>query len=306
MIIEVEGLAKQYGDLTAVDGIDFTVEDGSLFAFLGPNGAGKSTTINIICTLLAKTAGKVSVAGYEVGREDHKVRQEIGLVFQESILDELLTVKENIESRARFYGLSGPSLKKRLGMIAEVMGIGEILRRPYGHLSGGQRRRVDIARALVNTPKILFLDEPTTGLDPQTRIKVWDTVRYLQKEQHITVFLTTHYMEEAAAADDVAIIDKGRIVARGTPNELKDRYASDILRLYTGDLTSMQQTLRQMGITGEARSDAVFIQVKDSMKALEILKMVESKIEGFEVVKGSMDDVFIQITGKAIREGVDG
>jgi multidrug/hemolysin transport system ATP-binding protein len=304
MIIEVEELTKTYDGLTAVDGINFAVEAGSLFAFLGPNGAGKSTTINILCTLLAKDAGKVMVAGYEVGREDHQVRREIGVVFQESILDSRLTARENLETRARLYGIRGERLTARLSEVAEIMGIGEFVHQPYGQLSGGQRRRVDIARALMNTPRILFLDEPTTGLDPQTRAKVWETVRQLRKEQKITVFLTTHYMEEAAGADDVVIIDHGTIVARGTPNELKDEYASDTLRVYAEDLPRLRHKLEEMGVTANLGTDMLVIPVKNSFQALSILKNIEDAMTGFEVVKGSMDDVFIKITGRAIREGV--
>jgi multidrug/hemolysin transport system ATP-binding protein len=304
-MIKVEGLVKQYSDFTAVDHLDLVVDEGKLFAFLGPNGAGKSTTINIICTLLEKTAGRIEVAGYEVGRQSHLVRKEIGLVFQESILDSLLTVRENLETRAKFYGMRGPSLKNRIQVVAEIMGIGEILNRPYGLLSGGQRRRVDIARAMMNKPRILFLDEPTTGLDPQTRIKVWETVRRLQHEEKLTVFLTTHYMEEAAGADDVAIIDHGSIVVRGTPNELKDRYASDTIRIYTDDPPGLWRTLTGMGILNELRQDSVHVSVKESLEALPILQRLSGKFTGFEVIKGSMDDVFIHITGKTIREGGD-
>ncbi|HEX2954153.1 MAG TPA: ATP-binding cassette domain-containing protein [Bacillota bacterium] len=304
MIIEVEELIKTYDGLTAVDGINFSVDEGKIFAFLGPNGAGKSTTINILCTLLAKDAGKVMVAGYEVGKADHQVRREIGVVFQESILDSRLTAQENLETRARLYGITGERLTARLSEVVDIMGIAEFIHQPYGRLSGGQRRRVDIARALMNTPRILFLDEPTTGLDPQTRAKVWETVRQLRKEQKITVFLTTHYMEEAADADDVVIIDHGTIVARGTPNELKDEYASDTLRVYAEDLPRLRHKLEEMGVTANLGTDMLVIPVKNSFQALSILKNIEDAMTGFEVVKGSMDDVFIKITGRAIREGV--
>jgi multidrug/hemolysin transport system ATP-binding protein len=220
-IIIVENLKKSYGNVKAVNGIDFFVNEGELFAFLGPNGAGKTTTIDIICTLLAPDAGKVSVNGYKLGKNDDKIRQCIGVVFQDSILDNLLTVKENLFTRGSFYGMPQRQLAEAVKKAAEAADILSFINRPYGKLSGGQRRRADIARALVNTPKVLFLDEPTTGLDPQTRKSVWDTIRSLQKDTGMTVFLTTHYMEEAAGADYVAIIDNGLISAKGTPGELR-------------------------------------------------------------------------------------
>ena len=232
-IIEVSGLKKSYGQVQAVKGIDFYVESGKIFAFLGPNGAGKSTTIDIICTFLKSDAGTVVVDGHRLGKDDNAIRQSIGAVFQDGLLDPLLTVSENLSIRAGFYGLWGKQLDKTIREIAERMGIQEILKRPYAKLSGGQRRRCDIARALVNTPKILFLDEPTTGLDPQTRKSVWETITKLQRDTGMTIFLTTHYMEEAAEADYVIVIDNGSIVAKGTPSDLKERFTSDKLMLTT-------------------------------------------------------------------------
>jgi multidrug/hemolysin transport system ATP-binding protein len=245
-IIEVSGLHKSYGNVHAVKGIDFYVESGKIFALLGPNGAGKSTTIDIICTFLKPDKGSVTVDGNVLGKDDNAIRMIIGAVFQDNLLDDLLTVEENLRVRGSFYGIKGERLKESLRKAAEVTGVGDLLRRPYGKLSGGQRRRCDIARALINTPKILFLDEPTTGLDPQTRKNVWETVSNLQKSTGMTVFFTTHYMEEASDADYVIIIDNGIIAAKGTPADLKEKYSSDKLSLVCTDIDRVIAGLSEM------------------------------------------------------------
>jgi multidrug/hemolysin transport system ATP-binding protein len=304
-VIEIKELTKKYGEFVAVDKISFEVEESSLFAFLGPNGAGKSTTINIICTLLEKTGGEVWVGGHKLSQDNDSIRNQIGVVFQDSLLDDLLTVKENIQVRAGFYGIHQEDFKKRFDEIAGVLGIAEYADRKYGKLSGGQRRRADIARALINIPKILILDEPTTGLDPQTRLQVWETVRHLQKEKNMTVFLTTHYMEEAAMADDVAIIDHGKIVASGTPTELRAKYSNDHLRIVPKEGSELVAYLHQENINHKHGAGYIEVPVQNSMKALELLKNVEPMVQNFEVIGGSMDDVFINITGREIREGGD-
>jgi multidrug/hemolysin transport system ATP-binding protein len=303
--IQVENLVKKYGDVLAVDGISFDVDEGTLFAFLGPNGAGKSSTINAICTTAEITDGKITVAGYNAATQSAQVRGCIGTVFQESVLDDLLTVRENIETRASLYGLPATEIKKRIAEVAEAVSITEILGRRYGQLSGGQRRRADMARGLVHRPKILFLDEPTTGLDPQTRLRVWDTVTSLQKSTGMTVFMTTHYMEEAAGADKVAIIDKGRIAAQGTPEELRSNYSSDYLKLQPKDDKSLKQALDSKGVRYEVDRELVVIRQSSSMDALALLKAIEQYVMAFEVVRGNMDDVFMAVTGHAIREGGD-
>ena len=302
-VIEISGLTKKYGDFVAVDNISFDVEESSLFAFLGPNGAGKSTTINTICTLLEKTSGEVRVDGHLIGHEDDNIRNQIGVVFQDSLLDDLLSVKENIQVRAGFYGIHQEEFKKRFDEIAGVLGIAEYADKKYGKLSGGQRRRADIARALIHVPKILILDEPTTGLDPQTRLQVWETVRQLQKEKKMTVFLTTHYMEEAAMADDVAIIDHGKIVASGTPTDLRSKYSNDHLRLIPKNDGALIEFLKDGNIPYKRKVGYIEVPVESSMKALEILKKAEDLVRNFEVIGGTMDDVFINITGREIREG---
>ncbi|NLA57573.1 MAG: ABC transporter ATP-binding protein [Firmicutes bacterium] len=301
-IIEVEGLKKSYGSIEAVKGIDFFVEEGTLFAFLGPNGAGKSTTIDILSTLLKPDAGKVTVGGYLLGRDDAKIRSEIGLVFQDSLLDKLLTVKENLEVRGRFYGLKGKELEAKITYAAECAGVADFLDQPYGKLSGGQRRRADIARALLNTPKILFLDEPTTGLDPQTRQRVWETIRQIQGDTGMTVFLTTHYMEEAAKADYVVVIDHGKIAAKGTPSDLKEQYTADCLIIHGWDRSELEEIVKEMGYPYEAYADTLTIELETTLAALPILEQCKDRIRGFEVIQGTMDDAFIKITGRELRE----
>ena len=301
-IIIVENLSKSYGSVKAVRGIDFFVNEGELFAFLGPNGAGKTTTIDVICTLLTPDGGNVTVNGYELGKNDDMIRRCIGVVFQDSILDNLLTVKENLFTRGSFYGLSQKQLAEAVKKAAEAADVLSFINRPYGKLSGGQRRRADIARALVNTPKVLFLDEPTTGLDPQTRKSVWDTIRSLQRDTGMTVFLTTHYMEEAAGADYVAIIDNGLISAKGTSGELREKYSTDTLRLLPKDTTGLDEFLKGQGIGYSISGGTYLIPVGSTMEALPLVNRVESLIMGFEVISGSMDDAFVNITGKEMRE----
>lgn len=301
-MIEVTGLRKSYGKVQAVKGLDFTVERGKLFAFLGPNGAGKSTTIDMICTFLRPDAGRVVVDGHVLGEADDAIRACIGVVFQDGVLDALLSVRENLRARAAFYGIKGAALTKAIDFAAQATDLVPLLDRPYGKLSGGQRRRADIARALVNAPKILFLDEPTTGLDPQTRQSVWQTIRRIQRQTDMTVFLTTHYMEEAAEADRVIVIDDGRIVARGTPAELKERYTDDLLLLTPRSPQALAEALAGAGVAHERRGGQIVIRLRRTMDALPILKRYEAMLLGFEVHSGTMDDAFIGITGKEIRE----
>ncbi|WP_346928143.1 ABC transporter ATP-binding protein [Clostridium sp.] len=301
-MIEIQNLKKSYGDVKAVDGIDFYVETGKLFAFLGPNGAGKSTTIDIICTFLKPDEGEVSINGLSLGKDDDKIRSIIGAVFQDGLLDDLLTVKENLKIRGSFYGLKGDELSKAVNKAIEITGVDDFAKRPYGKLSGGQRRRADIARALINTPKILFLDEPTTGLDPQTRKNVWETILKLQKEKDMTIFLTTHYMEEAAAADYVIVIDDGKISAKGTPSELREKYSSDTLMLSYKNEAAVFNILKSTSLDFKKVGDQFFIKIPSTMAALPIIEQCKNYIISFEVHNGTMDDAFIGITGKEIRE----
>ena len=297
-IIEVRQLQKSYKDVKAVNGIDFYVEEGELFAFLGLNGAGKSTTIDMLCTFLKPDRGSIKINNYEVGKDDEKIKSLVGVVFQESVLDELLTVKENLITRSKLYNMSKDEFNKNLEEIADITGIREIINRQYRKLSGGQRRRVDIARALINKPKILFLDEPTTGLDPKTRKNVWDMIRTLQKDNNMTVFLTTHYMEEASKADYIVVMDKGVIAAMGTTDELKEKYAKDKMIIYFDDEKSdfIENYLKENNYEFFIQNNNITIEINTTLDSIKIIDDCRIYINSFEVIKGSMDDVFLNIT----------
>lgn len=303
-VITVSSLAKSFGKVQAVKGIDFSVEEGVLFAFLGPNGAGKSTTIDILCTLTRYDSGKVTIAGYDLDKDAEQIRNSIGVVFQDNLMDKNLTARENLMIRAGFYHKTKAARKTAVENAAQYAEITEFMDRKYGSLSGGQRRRVDIARALLNTPRILFLDEPTTGLDPQTRKHIWQTVERLQKENKMTIFLTTHYMEEAAKADYIVIIDDGRIVAQGTPYEMKEKYSYEHIRLKAkkGQEKSLQKYLDERKVQWEVKTDYMDVRIGSTLEALPLLHPVRDQIESFEVLYGTMDDVFLNITGKELRE----
>mgnify|MGYP004465515773 FL=1 len=297
-IIEVRQLQKSYKDVKAVNGIDFYVEEGELFAFLGLNGAGKSTTIDMLCTFLKLDRGSIKINNYEVGKDDEKIKSLVGVVFQESVLDELLTVKENLITRSKLYNMSKDEFNKNLEEIADITGIREIINRQYRKLSGGQRRRVDIARALINKPNILFLDEPTTGLDPKTRKNVWDMIRTLQKDNNMTVFLTTHYMEEASKADYIVVMDKGVIAAKGTTDELKEKYAKDKMIIYFDDEKSdfIENYLKENNYEFFIQNNNITIEINTTLDSIKIIDDCRIYINSFEVIKGSMDDVFLNIT----------
>jgi len=301
-IIEVDKLSKSYGPVKAVQDISFYVEKGDLFAFLGPNGAGKSTTIDIITTVLMPDKGTVIVDDLVLGKEDDKIRSSIGVVYQDNLLDRLLTVEENLFFRAGFYGFNKDRIRESVKNAILTTGIQDYAKQRYGKISGGQRRRADITRALINTPQILFLDEPTTGLDPQTRKNLWEVIRKLQRDREMTIFLTTHYMEEAAEADYVVVIDEGKIAARGTPFELKEKYTSDLLKLSFKDEIKGLSDLADWGITYTKAGDQFIIRLPHTTDALPILDRCRENLNGFEVLNGTMDDAFIGITGKEIRE----
>lgn len=299
--IEIKDLVKKFGDFTAVDGASFTVKRGELFAFLGVNGAGKSTTINIICGTLPRNGGSVTVDGMDIDKDLQKIKSKLGVVFQGSVLDRVLTVKENIKSRAALYGIFGAEFEKRYNELNELLGLKELEGRAVGKLSGGQRRRADIARALVHNPSILILDEPTTGLDPQTRKTVWHVIADLRKRNDMTVLLTTHYMEEATDADDVVIIDCGKVVASGTPVELKNKYTGDFITFYTDeiDLTKIQEL---GGGKAEKVSGGYRIEIENTAKATELIRKHPELFIDYEISKGKMDDVFLNATGKHIGD----
>ena len=270
-----------------------------MFAFLGVNGAGKSTTINIICGQLSKDSGTVSIDGADIDTELDRVKRTLGVVFQGSVLDKELSVSDNLESRAALYGIHGAAFRRRLAELAGLLEFGDLLSRPIGKLSGGQRRRIDIARALLHEPKILILDEPTTGLDPQTRTTLWRVIGTLRRERGMTVFLTTHYMEEAADADYVVILDRGRIAAHGTPLELKNTYTGDFITVYGIG----EDEVKQLGAPYEQLRDAWRVTVPDTAAATEMIIKHPGLFRDFEITKGKMDDVFLAVTGKKLTGG---
>ena len=297
--ISVRGLRKSYGDFEAVKGISFEVPEGSFFAFLGPNGAGKSTTISIVCSLLGYDSGEVEVFGKPV--TDPSVKRDIGVVFQDPMMDGRLTVRENLTVRGGMYGLSGDVLEGSVARALEVSDSVEFADRPYGKLSGGQRRRADIARALVHSPRLLLLDEPTSGLDPQTRRRIWDTVNRLNREEGLTILLTTHYMEEAAGADDIVIINHGGIAAHGTPAMLRERYCSDRMTVVPKDMDAVASVLSDTGIGFSVRADTVEIPLASTVDAAPVVAMLDGMIDSLEVRNGTLDDAFIRITGEEME-----
>ena len=295
-IIEIKNLNKSFKDVKAVQDLSFRVKEGELFAFLGLNGAGKSTTISIICGQLKKDSGSVTVNGFDLDKNIEGIKSELGVVFQNSVLDKPLSVKSNLENRAALYGITGADFEKRLSELSRMLDFGELLNRPVGKLSGGQRRRVDIARALLHHPKILILDEPTTGLDPQTRHTLWEVVSNLRKNTGMTVFLTTHYMEEAADADYIVILDSGKISAEGTPLDLKNTYSGDYITLYETD----ENRVKSLGFKYETLKDGFRISVPNTAAATELIIKNPNLFKDYEITKGKMDDVFLAVTGKTL------
>lgn len=292
--VEIKNLKKYYKDVKAVDGISFSVEEGEFFAFLGVNGAGKSTTISVICGKTPADGGEVKIAGFDPAKSSREIGKRLGVVFQNSVLDPSLSVYDNLKYRAALYGIGGEAFKKRLEELTTLFDLAPVLKRAVGKLSGGQRRRCDIARALVHEPDILILDEPTTGLDPQTRKNVYETVHALRREKKMTVFLTTHYMEEAADADRVVIIDGGKILANATPLELKEEYTGDFITLYRAD----ELRLKELGLPFEKVGDSYRIEVADTKSATQLILKHPDLFVDYEIVKGKMDDVFLAVTGK--------
>lgn len=298
-IIRIDGLEKRFGEVHAVNNLSFRVKRGELFAFLGVNGAGKSTTISIMCGLLEKDDGKVEICGKNVGTDMREIAKKLGVVFQNSALDARLSVKDNLVSRAALYGIYGAEAKKRIDELAEKLCFTDIMTRTVGKLSGGQRRRIDVARALLHKPEVLILDEPTTGLDPQTRKTLWEVIRDLRLHDGMTVFLTTHYMEESTDADYVIILDSGKIAAEGTPLELKNRYTGDFVTVYNAD----EQTIKNLGFPYEKIRDAFRISVKNTAEARDLIIKHPAVFSDFEITKGKMDDVFLAVTGKKLAGG---
>ena len=298
-IIKIDHLSKSYGEVKAVQDLSFRVKEGELFAFLGVNGAGKSTTINIMCGQLSKDSGSVEIDGADLAHDLNRIKSILGVVFQSSVLDSALSVYDNLHSRAALYGITGMTFKERLSELTKLLGLEDILKRTVGKLSGGQRRKIDIARALINRPRILILDEPTTGLDPQTRKTLWTVISDLRKNENLTVFLTTHYMEEAAEADYVVILDNGKIAAEGTPLKLKNTYTGDFITLYGIE----EDAVKTLGVKYEKLRDAYRLSVPNTAKATELILSHPDVFSDYEITKGKMDDVFLNVTGKKLEGG---
>ena len=300
-IIEIDHLHKAFGDVKAVQDLSFRVREGELFAFLGINGAGKSTTINILCGQLAKDSGTVKIGGIDLDADPDSIKRSLGVVFQNSVLDKELSVRDNLASRAALYGLCGKDFQNRLAELARLLEFEELLKRSVGKLSGGQRRRIDIARALLHRPKILILDEPTTGLDPQTRSLLWRVIGELRDKENMTVFLTTHYMEEAADADYVVILDHGRIAAEGTPLTLKNTYTGDFITIYNTE----ESLIKALGMPYKPMRDAFRVSVPDTAAATNLILRHPEVFRDYEITKGKMDDVFLAVTGKKLTGGTE-
>lgn len=298
--LKITQLTKRYGDFTAVDGISFEAGRGEMLGFLGVNGAGKTTTIKMLSTLLKPDDGTAEICGEILGKSNDTIRRKIGIVYQHNCLDNRLTVSENLMCRGLLHGISKAEALRRLGELCERLSMSELMKRKYGTLSGGQKRRCEIAAALMHTPELLFLDEPTTGLDPATRKDVWNVIKELRRESGMTVFLTTHYMEEAASANRIIIIEKGKIRANGTPFELKEKYAYDTVKIYceTESRENVKAILAEKGVTATDREYGLRFALKQTIDALEPLCALKGSITGFEVIQGNMDDVFINACEK--------
>lgn len=292
-IIKIENLNKSYGNIKAVNNLSFKVKDGELFSFLGINGAGKSTTINMICGELKKDSGTILVCDKEVDQNYKYIKQKIGVVFQDSLLDKSLSVYDNLKLKAALYGITGNNFIKKYEELSNLFDLKEIEKQTIKQLSGGQRRRVDIARAIIHSPEILILDEPTTGLDPGTRKKIWKVLNSLRKENKLTIFLTTHYMEEAVDSDYIVILDKGSIVAEGTPHELKNQYTHDMILLYS----VQEDKVKNLNLPYTKIKDGFKIEVKSLEDATNLIIKNKEIFKDYEVIKGKMDDVFLNATG---------
>ncbi|ENI8379873.1 ABC transporter ATP-binding protein [Listeria monocytogenes] len=296
-MIKLTNVVKKFGKVEAVKGINLEVEKGSLFAFLGENGAGKSTTLSMICTESEPTSGEIFIADEKLTFKNRKsFRQKLGVVFQENVLDDLLTVRENLYNRASLYGKTKAEITERLALVSSIMGIEDILNRRFEKLSGGQKRRAEIARAIMHDPEILLLDEPTTGLDPKTRVSVWKIIDYLREELGMTVFLTTHYLEEARDADQLAVIHKGKIIAQGTPANIRSRFSVDKIFFYDAKVAELQTIIEKINLPFKVTKETMRVDViNQDVEILAILNQTAGLYGSFEVIKGNLDDAFISM-----------
>ena len=302
--VAVDGLVKRYGEVEAVRGIDFAVAPGETFGFLGPNGAGKSTTISMLCTLVRPTGGSARVAGHDVERERDEVRRNIGLVFQDTTLDGYLTAEQNLRLHAELYGVPRDVVAPRMQQVMEMVGLWERRASLVGTFSGGMKRRLEIARGLLHSPRVLFLDEPTVGLDPQTRSSIWGYIDELKQREDITIFLTTHYMDEAEYCDRIAIMDRGRIVALDTPESLKASVGVDRVQIQTGDDEAAIAALRErFQIEASVAEGAVTFGVPAGEQFVpRLFSELGQEIRSVNVSRPSLDDVFMSYTGTTIRD----
>jgi ABC-2 type transport system ATP-binding protein len=302
--IFADQLVKRYGDVEAVRGIDLSVKPGEIFGFLGPNGAGKSTTINMLCTLLRPTGGRAAVAGIDVARDPGAVRSRIGLVFQDPALDEQLTARENLDFHAFLYNVPRASRRERIDLVLQMVELADRASSKVMTFSGGMKRRLEIARGILHSPEVLFLDEPTRGLDPQTRRHIWDYLRELRRQEGVTIFMTTHYMDEAEFCDRIAIIDMGKIVALGTPDELKARVGGDVITIATADNTvSAGEISERYGVTPVVDNGTLRLEVSDGAAFVpRLVRELSQPVTTVTLRRPSLDDVFLKLTGRAIRE----
>ncbi|EAG7436048.1 ABC transporter ATP-binding protein [Listeria monocytogenes] len=296
-MIKLTNVVKKFGKIEAVKGINLEVEKGSLFAFLGENGAGKSTTLSMICTESEPTSGEIYIDDEKLTFKNRTLfRQKLGVVFQENVLDDLLTVRENLYNRASLYGKTKAEITERLALVSSIMGIEDILNRRFEKLSGGQKRRAEIARAIMHDPEILLLDEPTTGLDPKTRVSVWKIIDYLREELGMTVFLTTHYLEEAKDADQLAVIHKGKIIAQGTPTNIRSRFSVDKIFFYDAKVAELQKIMKKANLPFKVSKATMRVDViNQDLEILAILNQAAGLYGSFEVIKGNLDDAFISM-----------
>ena len=292
-IISIKNLNKTFKEVKAVNNLSFKVKKGEFFAFLGINGAGKSTTISIMCGELTRDSGEVYIDGKNIDEQMESIKVNMGVVYQKNVLDDPLTVKDNLKFRAALYGIHGKEFEEKYEKLASLLDFADLSSRTYGKLSGGQKRRVDIARALIHDPEILILDEPTTGLDPQTRKTVWKVVNDLRKEKGLTVFLTTHYMEEVTDADYIVILNKGEIVAEGSPLELKNKYTGDFISIYNVS----KEEIVLLGLPFSEIPNGYRIEVANTYEATKLIINNPNLFKDYEVIKGKMDDVFLNATG---------
>lgn len=296
-ILKITNVSKSFGKIKAVNNISFKVKKGEMFAYLGVNGAGKSTTISMICGTLKNDNGNIIVCGEDINKNSKYIKNKIGVVFQNSVLDQTLSVYDNLKYRASLYDITGNEFKKRFEELSKMFELNEIKNQKIKTLSGGQRRRVDIARAIIHEPEFLILDEPTTGLDPNTRKKLWNIIRNLREKNGMTVFLTTHYMEEAVDADFIIIIEKGKIITEGTPLDLKNKYAKDIINIYHIE----EHDIMKLKLPYTKIRDGFKIEVENTSIATDLIIKNKEIFKDYEIIKGKMDDVFLNATGSNLE-----